>query len=193
MNTSTSIGKCFVYTTAMCAVGILSSSIEATEVKDIAPKMYWSEYEGSGSNHIIDLSNRESEGENFSDMVSKTINILGLPITDMEKVFKVTRATIYSWKNGTTPPNDGNMTQINHYHGIAKFIEDSIEHRYGRYAKTFNFKGTSFLEKLIEHSTAKEIREHCLALNKVLESRKSLITSTKKKNNLDSDDIHIIS
>lgn len=85
-----------------------------------------------------------------SVMVNTVIGALGLGMTDLEKVLKVKRATVYNWRKGGDVRAEDSLLRLQDVHSIAKEIAKFNERPFGKRAKTHLINGKSYLDLLSE-------------------------------------------
>ncbi|CAK2226328.1 hypothetical protein AB4209_07440 [Vibrio sp. 10N.286.48.C11] len=87
-----------------------------------------------------------------SEMVNTVIGALGLGMTDLEKVLKVKRATIYNWRKGGDVRAEDSLARLLAVYGIAKDIAKFNDRPFGKRAKTHQVQGKSYLDLLSNES-----------------------------------------
>lgn len=123
-------------------------------------------------------------------MINTVIGALGLGMTDLEKVLKVKRATVYNWRKGGDVRGEDSIMRLRKVYEIAKDIAVFNDRPFGKRAKTHQIEGKSYLDLLSEeHFDTKAI----IAIAKVLSNQENARLKAKNEVNLKTNDIDNIS
>lgn len=87
---------------------------------------------------------------NPSTMVNVILGSMGLGMTDLEKVLRVKRATIYNWRNGGEIRGEDSLERLRAVYFVAKDIAEFNDRPFGKRAKTHQIDGKSYLDLLSE-------------------------------------------
>lgn len=123
-------------------------------------------------------------------MVNTIIGALGLGMTDLEKVLRVKRATVYNWRKGGDVRGEDSLQRIRDVYAIAKDIAQFNERPFGKRAKTHQINGKSYLDLLSEESFDKNA---IIKIAKVLSGQENARLKAKNEANLEANDIDNLS
>ncbi|EPA8653978.1 hypothetical protein ACQ7RL_003468 [Photobacterium damselae] len=139
----------------------------------------WIKYqEKSDTSHSQIISTKEQ--------MKVIIGSLGLGMTDLQKVMKVQRATLYNWKKGGDVKGDDSLTRLNRVYAIAKEVNEFNTQPFGRITKTHTIKGKTYLQQLSEDNlNPSDIVEHARALSEIANSRRVATDNSNGMNDID--------
>lgn len=104
---------------------------------------------------------------NPSTMVNVILGSMGLGMTDLEKVLRVKRATIYNWRNGGEIRAEDSLERLRAVYFVAKDIAEFNDRPFGKRAKTHQIDGKSYLDLLSDdHLDIKAITASAKVLSK---------------------------
>lgn len=120
------------------------------------------------------------------EMVEVITSSLGLGMTDLQKVMRVQRATLYNWKKGGDVKGDDSLTRLNSVYAIAKEVNDFNTQPFGRITKTHTIKGKTYLQQLSEDNlNPSDIVEHARALSEIANNRRVATDNSNGMNDID--------
>lgn len=125
-----------------------------------------------------------------AEMVNTVIGALGLGMTDLEKVLKVKRATIYNWRKGGDVRAEDSLARLLAVYGIAKDIAKFNDRPFGKRAKTHQVQGKSYLDLLSDESLDNDA---IIKIAKVLSGQENARLKAKNETNLEANDIDNLS
>ncbi|PSW72176.1 hypothetical protein C9J41_17825 [Photobacterium sp. GB-50] len=120
------------------------------------------------------------------EQIEVIIGSLGLGMTDLQKVMRVQRATLYNWKKGGDVKGDDSLTRLNSVYSIAKKVNEFNTQPFGRITKTHTLKGKTYLQQLSEDNlNTSDIVDHARALSKIANNRRVATDSSNGMNDID--------
>ncbi|WP_394245363.1 hypothetical protein [Vibrio astriarenae] len=125
-----------------------------------------------------------------SEMVNTVIGALGLGMTDLEKVLKVKRATIYNWRKGGDVRAEDSLARLLAVYGIAKDIAKFNDRPFGKRAKTHQVQGNSYLDLLSNESLDNDA---IIKIARVLSGQENARLKAKNETNQEANDIDNLS
>lgn len=96
------------------------------------------------------VANYEPELYSLGTILSTIRSSLSLNMTEMAKIFKVERPTVYAWIGGSSEPHPSNKNRLNRIFSIAKYWENLSSLPAGSLVRQPNSNGKSIIDLLSE-------------------------------------------
>ncbi|MUG94559.1 hypothetical protein F7734_20130 [Scytonema sp. UIC 10036] len=121
-----------------------------------------------------EAKNRKSEFVYNVGEISSIRSSLSLTVTEMAKILRVERQTIYAWIGGSFEPHPSNQSRLNKIHSIAKYWDTLSSLPVGNFVRQSYNNGKSLFDLLSDDVLdEKEIHNHLQLLSEDISQGKS--------------------